>query len=137
MFKKVTIALCFVALVLVTLSQVNLVDAGNNNRPTSPEEKPNRSCEKLLNKIQASFGSTCTITPAGKKPYNPVADLNNDGQINIMDFSLLSANYNNYAWCEQQLGDKTNPCSGPTSPVASLNSQSSSFTGISRFFNSN
>lgn len=138
MLKKASLILIFVSLIVLTLSQVNTVE-GKQIRPTAPKGRLEKSCDLLFKKIQASFGSTCTITPNGKEPYDRKADINNDGQINIMDFSTLSAHYENNMWCEQQFEDKTNPCvSTPTSASLTLNSQNkSNFTGYSRFFNSN
>lgn len=40
MIKKAILVLAFLALVAVTLSQVNSVDAGNQIKPTSPKVKP-------------------------------------------------------------------------------------------------
>lgn len=144
--KKVALFLIFTILFTVTLTQA--VDAGNkngsnNSKPTSPKEihtsKPKgKPCDQLYTLVKDSFGSTCTSTPSGKEPYNPVADINKDGQINITDFSLLSSNYSNQSWCQQKLKNTLNPCSLPTSPVLTLNGQSkSNLSGYSRFFNSN
>jgi len=62
------------------------------------------TCEDLLNLIKAHFNKKC-----GDSNYSPIADVNKDKIINILDTSLVGAN-NNITWCQTKLNDKTNPC---------------------------
>ncbi len=64
------------------------------------------SCQDLLNLITSIPGSTV----CGEAAYDPVADVNKDGTINISDLSLVGMYYNNGDWCEARLGETTSPC---------------------------
>jgi len=76
------------------------------------------NCANLYSKIQAAFRKICGV--AG---YDFIADLNKDKSVNNADHSLFSANFQNEAWCGQQLSSTTNPCSAikPSITVISPN----------------
>ncbi|MBI2133418.1 hypothetical protein HYU11_01915 [Candidatus Woesearchaeota archaeon] len=61
-------------------------------------------CGKLFSEINKSFGSYCGNS------YNSLADLNEDGFVNILDFSLLSGNYNP-DWCRNRINKPGTGCS--------------------------
>lgn len=74
--------------------------------PTKSPLSVGISCQTLLNQIKNVFGATCQ-----NYLYNPVADINKDKIVNILDFSNLAANSNNEAWCQNALNNLSNPCS--------------------------
>jgi hypothetical protein len=68
--------------------------------PCQPE-----SCNNLLELIKSRFGSVCD-SPG----YNPVADINKDKSINIMDMTTVSSNCGNDEWCKAMLSNNNYPC---------------------------
>lgn len=56
--------------------------------------RSNKVCQSLSRQLQRSYNSQC-----GDKKYNQTVDLNKDGIVSALDFSLLSAHITDEAWC--------------------------------------
>ena len=70
------------------------------------------NCLDLNTVFTNSYGSEC-----GDTNYYPIADFCGylgdplkDGKINFDDLMLYATNYGNEIWCEEKLGDASNPC---------------------------
>jgi hypothetical protein len=64
------------------------------------------NCTQFFNfTFVPSYGSEC-----GDAAYDSRADVNLDGYINFNDTLIVSVNYGDESWCEQQLQSTTNPC---------------------------
>jgi len=59
----------------------------------------------LLGRIGDSWQKKC-----GDTAYDPVADLNKDKTVDLLDSGLYSENQTNETWCQQKLNDTTSPC---------------------------
>jgi hypothetical protein len=64
-------------------------------------------CRILMGLFNSSYQSSC-----GNSKYDLRTDFTNDGIVDALDISLLSGNYGNYEWCNEQLEKTYNPCSG-------------------------
>ena len=76
-------------------------------RPTAPPIGPN--CTMMLYSIQTAFATTC-----GQAKYSPMADVNKDHVVNILDFSLLSLAVNkpnSENSCSQMISNNVDTCS--------------------------
>jgi hypothetical protein len=64
-----------------------------------------QSCQDLLDRTKKGYGSKC-----GDSNYNPVADVDKNGNINLTDLYAVSSNCGNGNWCQSKLNDLTDPC---------------------------
>ncbi|OGZ64616.1 MAG: hypothetical protein A2812_02370 [Candidatus Staskawiczbacteria bacterium RIFCSPHIGHO2_01_FULL_36_16] len=62
-------------------------------------------CFHLYEKLTESYNKSC-----GDEAYSPVADINKDGTVNLLDMGLYSENPENQAWCQERLTETTSPC---------------------------
>lgn len=72
----------------------------------------NRSCSILYAKIFNSYNTSCTIPENNFRKFDPVADLNKNGVVNIQDFSLFAGGMdkNDGPACQAYLDQKDNFC---------------------------
>lgn len=87
-------------------------------------------CDTLNKTIQNAFGSNCN-----SPNWNPVADINKDRSVNILDLTLWSNNkYDDEAWCNSTLGNTSDACNNCQDSDGGLNyltrgTTSGNFTG--------
>ncbi|OGZ74159.1 MAG: hypothetical protein A2998_02330 [Candidatus Staskawiczbacteria bacterium RIFCSPLOWO2_01_FULL_37_25b] len=62
-------------------------------------------CFHLYEKLTESYNKSC-----GDEAYSPVADINKDGTVNLLDMGFYSENPENQAWCQERLTETTSPC---------------------------
>src|SRR3989339_1121871 len=72
------------------------ISSGSNN---------SGSCFLLLGRIGDSWQKKC-----GDTAYDPVADLNKDKTVDLLDNGFYGENKTNETWCKEKLNDTTNPC---------------------------
>ena len=72
---------------------------------SEPESILATDCFYLYEKISLGYGRSC-----GDEEYDPAADINKDGTINLLDMGLYGENETNQEWCQAQLDDTTDPC---------------------------
>lgn len=78
------------------------------DQPVTPETLSNPTspvCQKLFELWKSKFGTHC-----GASGYDIKADINNDGLVDIVDFSIWKTHPEEQVWCQSQLDDATNPC---------------------------
>jgi len=63
------------------------------------------TCKQLNATIMNAFGSKC-----GNVRYNPIADLNKDGKVDMEDVGNFSQNICNSTFCSDALSNTYNPC---------------------------
>ena len=65
------------------------------------------ACKRLLTRIQDAFLTGCHAP----SHFDPGADLNHDGIVDIQDFSILAPHYaTDEAWCRDQIMRPVGPC---------------------------
>ena len=62
-------------------------------------------CFHLYKKISESYNESC-----GNEWYNPVADVNKDKTVNLLDSGLYGENETNQEWCQARLVETQSPC---------------------------
>jgi len=77
----------------------------NTGKPAESQTCSSGSCFLLLGRIGDSWQKKC-----GDTAYDPVADLNKDKTVDLLDSGLYSENQTNETWCQQKLNDTTSPC---------------------------
>jgi subtilisin family serine protease len=71
-------------------------------------------CYTLLYElIQNSWHATC-----GDSKYNPVADINKDGRIDISDTAQVTLQWCNETRCQELMENTTNPCTSTTTTIS-------------------
>jgi hypothetical protein len=63
------------------------------------------NCQQLLDLLKSKFGSKC-----GDSSYDPVADVNKDGKVDMRDVVLIASKCTDDVYCQAVLQNKTNPC---------------------------
>jgi len=63
------------------------------------------SCNRLLELIGSKYGTVC-----GDSNYNPVADINKDKIVNVIDMTILTSNCGNEETCKAMLANDKYPC---------------------------
>ncbi|NIO45151.1 MAG: hypothetical protein GTN36_06410 [Candidatus Aenigmarchaeota archaeon] len=66
------------------------------------------SCEILLERVQDHLNTECC-----QSGYDTVADVNKDGDINVIDMSIVVGHRDagDETWCDERLSDYSSPCS--------------------------
>src|SRR3989344_4029491 len=62
-------------------------------------------CSQFYSKLTASYNKKC-----GEAAYDPLVDVDKDGDVDSGDQSFYAAHTTDQAWCQQKLSETTSPC---------------------------
>ena len=87
-----------------TSSSTTSTSTSSSTTSTAPNCPP-ESCQSLLNLAQSLRHKSCE-----DEEYNPVGDVNKDGEINVVDIETIITHCGDGEWCEEKLSETQNPC---------------------------
>jgi len=87
-----------------TTTQPQLDTTSTTSTTTTIPCRP-ESCNNLYTMVLEKYGSKCS-----NPNYDPVADVNKDGKIDLYDSAAVSSHCGNGVWCQERLSDTYDPC---------------------------